>query len=146
MIERSAPADTARLLKLATTASVATATALIVGKRLAWLAKGSISVLASLVDPLMDALASLLNLVAVRVSLQPPDDEHPFWHGKVDPLASLAQAAFISGSAVFLVLNAVDRLPYPRPFGDVAVGLGVMGLAIAATVALLMLGRSSSPR
>jgi ferrous-iron efflux pump FieF len=141
MSENTAPADTARLLKLATTASVVTATVLIMGKLAAWLLTGSVSVLASLVDSLMDAAASLLNLVAVRVSLQPPDEEHRFGHGKVEPLAALAQAAFITGSALFLTLQAVDRLLHPRPLGDVPVGLIVMGFAIAATLVLLLIQR-----
>ena len=141
MNEHSSPADTARLLKLATTASVLTALLLIVGKTAAWLLTGSISVLASLVDSLMDAAASIINLVAVRVSLQPPDEEHRFGHGKVEPLAALAQAAFIAGSAVFLVLHAVDRLMHPRPIEDVTVGIVVMGFAVTATAALLLIQR-----
>ncbi|MGB5541262.1 MAG: cation diffusion facilitator family transporter [Gammaproteobacteria bacterium] len=141
MNEHSSPADTARLLKLATTASVLTALLLIVGKAAAWLLTGSISVLASLVDSLMDAAASIINLVAVRVSLQPPDEEHRFGHGKVEPLAALAQAAFIAGSAVFLVLHAVDRLMHPRPIEDVTVGIVVMGFAVTATAALLLIQR-----
>ncbi len=141
MNELTMPADTARLLKLATTASVLTALLLIVGKTAAWLLTGSISVLASLVDSLMDAAASIINLVAVRVSLQPPDEEHRFGHGKVEPLAALAQAAFIAGSAVFLVLHAVDRLMHPRPIEDVTVGIAVMGFAVTATAVLLLIQR-----
>lgn len=141
MQERTTQDDTARLLRLATTASVVTASLLIVGKSAAWLLTGSISVLASLVDSLMDAAASLINLVAVRVSLAPPDEEHRFGHGKVEPLAALAQAAFIAGSAVFLVLHAVDRLMHPRPVEDVGVGLVVMGFAVTATAVLLLIQR-----
>ena len=141
MINNTVPVDTARLLKLATRASVLTALVLILGKAIAWLFTGSVSVLASLVDSLMDAAASILNLLAVRVSLQPPDEEHRFGHGKVEPLAALAQAAFITGSAAFLVLHAVDRLLNPRPLGDVAVGLVVMGFAVAATAVLLLIQR-----
>jgi len=135
------PVDTPRLLKFATTASVVTATVLIMGKAAAWLMTGSISVLASLIDSLMDAAASVINLVAVRVSLQPPDKEHRFGHGKVEPLAALAQAAFIAGSAVFLVLNAVDRLMHPRPIEAVMIALIVMSFAVVATMVLLLIQR-----
>jgi ferrous-iron efflux pump FieF len=137
----SKPVDTARLLKFATTASVVTAMLLIMGKAVAWLMTGSISVLASFVDSLMDVAASLLNLVAVRVSLQPPDEEHRFGHGKVEPLAALAQAAFIAGSAAFLVLNAVDRLMHPRPVEAVTVAFVVMSFAVVATTVLLLIQR-----
>lgn len=134
-------ADTARLLRLATRASVATAGVLIMAKLAAWLLTGSVSVLASLVDSLMDAAASLVNLIAVQYALAPADEEHRFGHGKAESLAGLVQATFIAGSAAFLVLHAVDRLLYPRPLEDVGVGLAVMVFAIAATLALLALQR-----
>ena len=65
----------ARLLKLASYASVATALLLIVAKLAAWLATGSVSLLASLADSLMDAFTSTINLLAIRYSLQPADEE-----------------------------------------------------------------------
>jgi ferrous-iron efflux pump FieF len=132
---------TAKLLKLATAASVVTASILILAKLVAWLITGSVSVLASLVDSLMDAVASLFNFFAVRFSLQPPDKEHRFGHGKAESLAGLAQATFIAGSAVFLLLEAVDRLIHPRVLEQVSIGIAVMGFSIVVTLALLAIQR-----
>lgn len=129
--------ENARLLRLATYASVGTATLLILAKLVAWLVTGSVTVLASLVDSLMDVGASLVNLFAVRYALLPPDEDHRFGHGKAEALAGLAQAAFILGSSVFLVLNAVDRLRHPQPLTEIGVGVAVMLFAILATAALL---------
>lgn len=67
----------------------------------AWWYTGSVSLLASLVDSLVDIAASLVNLLVVRYSLQPADTEHTFGHGKAESLAALAQSMFISGSALF---------------------------------------------
>ena len=131
----------ARLLRFATGASVTVAGVLIVGKLGAWLATGSVTVLASLVDSLMDALASVINLMAVRYSLLPADDEHRFGHGKAEALAGLGQATFIAGSALFLLLEAVSRLLHPEPLQEVAVGIGVMIFAIVATLVLLAIQR-----
>jgi len=117
----------------ATYASVAVASILIAGKLVAALLTQSVSVLASLVDSMMDVAASVINLLAVHYSLQPPDRDHRFGHGKAEPLAGLAQAAFIAGSAVFLILHAVDRLLHPQPLGDAAVGIGVQIFAIVLT-------------
>jgi len=130
-----------RLLRLATNASVATAAILIAAKLVAWAMTGSVSVLASLVDSMMDVAASLINLFAVRYSLIPADHEHRFGHGKAESLAGLAQTTFIAGSAVFLMLQAFDRLLHPRPLEDVGIGVGVMVFAILATLALLILQR-----
>ncbi|WP_455212464.1 cation diffusion facilitator family transporter [Kaarinaea lacus] len=132
---------TTRLLKLATMASVVTATVLIVAKVVAWLMTGSVSVLASLVDSLMDAVASLINFFAVRFSLQPPDKEHRFGHGKAESLAGLAQATFVAGSAAFLLLEALDRLVHPRELEQITVGISVMGFSIVVTLILLAIQR-----
>ena len=130
-----------QLLRLATYASVATATVLVIAKLVAWFATGSVSIMASLVDSLMDAGASLVNLFAVRYSLQPADKEHRFGHGKAEALAGLGQATFIAGSAIFLLLHAIDRLIDPLPLQNLGSGLGLMTFAILITLALLGLQR-----
>jgi ferrous-iron efflux pump FieF len=135
------PARAGRLLRLATYASVATAMLLIAAKLVAALMTGSVSVLASLVDSMMDVAASMINLLAVHYSLQPPDRDHRFGHGKAEPLAGLVQAAFVAGSAVFLVLHAVDRLLYPQPLNDAMVGVSVLLFAMVATGLLLLFQR-----
>ncbi|BCO10580.1 iron transporter [Desulfolithobacter dissulfuricans] len=125
------------LLRRATRASVAVAVVLIVGKLAAWLLTGSLSVMASLVDSLMDAAASTINLVAVRLSLNPADSEHRFGHGKAEFLAGLAQASFIAGSSFFLLIHAVERMRNPQPLNDARAGIIIMVLAIAITLLLL---------
>ena len=130
-----------RLLRLATWWSVATAVVLILAKGAAWFHTGSVSLLASLIDSLMDAAASVINLVAVRWSLQPADEEHRFGHGKAESLAGLAQSAFICGSALLLLTEAVDRISHPRALEGVTLGIWVMVFSIVATVVLLWVQR-----
>jgi ferrous-iron efflux pump FieF len=133
--------DSASLLRLATRASVVTAAILITMKLGAWLITGSVSVLASLVDSLLDAAASVITLFAVRYSLVPADEEHRFGHGKAEYLAGLAQSTFIGGSAILLLLMSIDRLMHPQPIEQVGVGIGVMVFSIVATLVLLMIQR-----
>ncbi len=128
-----------RLMRLAATASVAVASILIVAKTVAWLATDSVALLSTLLDSVLDAGASLVTLVAVRQALVPPDRDHRFGHGKAEPLAALAQAAFITGSAVFLLFEAGQRLVTPRPVADTGIGIAVMVLAIVLTLALVTL-------
>jgi ferrous-iron efflux pump FieF len=134
------PAD-ASLVRVATYASVATALILIVAKVAAYLLTDSVSLLSTLLDSLLDVAASLLNLVAVRHALIPADREHRFGHGKAEPLAGLGQAAFITGSAIFLLFEAGQRLVDPRPIHNTAVGIGVMAFSILATMSLVMFQR-----
>ncbi len=133
--------ETERLLKLATRASVATASILIIAKLAAYWQTGSVSILASLVDSLMDAGASIINLLAVSYALAPPDKEHRFGHGKAESLAGLAQATFIAGSGLFLILESIQRLVNPQPIEAFDVGLGVMIFSVIATLILIGIQR-----
>jgi ferrous-iron efflux pump FieF len=133
--------EAARLLRLATTASVATAVLLIVVKLAAYLLTDSVSILSTLIDSLLDAAASLVNLIAVRHALVPADREHRFGHGKAEPLAAMVQAAFITGSAIFLVIEAMPRFFTPHAVSHSGIGIGVMAFSIVATLALVTLQR-----
>lgn len=130
-----------RLKSWAAIASVAVAAVLIIGKGGAWLVTGSVSMLSTLIDSLLDLAASALNLVAIRRAIQPADKEHRFGHGKAEPIAGLLQAAFIGGSAVFLLAQAGERLVNPSPVVNSVVGYAVMGVAIVLTLGLVMFQR-----
>jgi ferrous-iron efflux pump FieF len=130
-----------RLLKLATYASVATALLLVGVKFAAWLATGSLSILASLIDSLMDVMASFINLMAIRYSLNPADDDHSFGHGKAEALAGLGQASFIAGSALILLMHGIERLASPVPIQAVGLGIGTMLFSILATIILIAFQR-----
>ena len=128
----------AKLMRLATYASVTVAAILVVVKIGAWLATESVSLLSSLVDSLLYAGSSLINLFAIYHALQPADREHRFGHGKAEALAGLAQAAFIAGSGVFVMLEAIDRLFNPRAIDNGEFGIGVMVFAILLTSILVL--------
>lgn len=127
----------ARLMRLATYASVAVAAFLITIKLIAWLVTDSVSVLSSLVDSVLDAIASLINLAAVRHALTPADSEHRFGHGKAESIAGLGQAAFIAGSAAFLIFESVRRFITPQEISHGTVGIGVMVVSIVLTFLLV---------
>lgn len=136
-----AKAGDGRLMRQATYASVSVATVLIVIKFLAWLATDSVAMLATLVDSMLDAAASVVNLLAIRHALTPADREHRFGHGKAEPLAGLVQSAFIAGSALFLFVEAGRRLVHPQEIEDGTMALAVMGVSIALTLALVSFQR-----
>jgi len=131
------PAETAKLLRLATYASISVALILIVAKLIAWGLSDSVSLLATLIDSVLDALASLINLIAVRHALTPADKEHRFGHGKAEALAGLSQSMFIAGSAGFLLLEAGRRLISPIAVESVGISMLVMVFSIIATLLLL---------
>ncbi len=129
-----------RLMKLASRASVVTAATLIVVKLVAWFMTDSLSVFATLLDSVMDVIASVITLVAVKIALEPADAEHRFGHGKAEYLAVLAQSMFICGSAIILFLNAIDQLlAGENHISNEEVGIYVMLFSIVATLILLVI-------
>ncbi|WP_445571283.1 cation diffusion facilitator family transporter [Pseudomonas sp. E102] len=129
----------ARLLRMATRASVAVALVLIVAKALGWWLSGSVSMLAGLTDSALDGVTSLLNLLAVHYALRPADEDHRYGHGKAESLAGMAQALFIGGSAVLIALQAFERLKDPVPVDAPWLSVGVIVFSLLLTLALLAL-------
>ncbi|CAM3979716.1 Ferrous-iron efflux pump FieF [Vibrio aerogenes CECT 7868] len=127
-----------RLVSLAAWAATCVAVVLLVMKVVAWWLTGSVSLLASLIDSLLDIAASVVNLIVVRYALQPADREHTFGHGKAESLAALAQAMFVSGSACFLILNGVDRFFRPHELQSPEFGIYVSVIAMVITFALVV--------
>lgn len=131
----------ARLMRLATYASVTVALTLIAAKTVAWILTDSVAVLSTLVDSFLDAVASIVTLLAVRHAVQPADREHRFGHGKAEALAGLGQSAFITGSACLLLFEAARRLFEPKAVTQELVGIGVMVFSIVLTLILVQFQR-----
>jgi ferrous-iron efflux pump FieF len=134
-------AEDIRLRNRATQASVAVSVVLIVLKFGAWLATGSVAILSSLVDSLLDLVAAIVNLFAVRQAVEPPDREHRFGHGKAEPLAALAQSAFLAGGALLLIFEAIERIVSPAPISRAGLGIAVMIVSILLDGALVLYQR-----
>ena len=137
MLNNTTKEEYERLVQLAGRAAVAAAALLIIVKLIAWIVTGSASILAALTDSLMDITTSIINLLAIKVALQPADDQHRFGHGKAESIAGLAQAAFICGSALFLLFNSVSALINKQEVVASKVGIAVMIFSVLVTIALV---------
>lgn len=131
----------APLMKRAAWASLSVAAFLIVLKFAAGIYTGSVSILSSLVDSVLDLMASAVNLFAITQAVMPADRKHRFGHGKAEAIGSLVQASVMAGSAAFVVFQAAARLVTPQPVRAPEAGIGVMIVSIAATVALVLYQR-----
>ena len=125
------------LIKAAACASMAVATLLLLVKLAIWWLSGSASVLSSMLDSMMDIVASIINFFAIRYALMPADDDHPFGHSKAEGIAALIQAAFITGSVTVLLLHVSERLLNPQPLQALPESLAVMLFSTLLTVALV---------
>ncbi len=119
--------------------SVISNSTLVVLKLITGFFTGSISILSEAAHSSMDLIASVIALFAVRVSAKRPDDEHPFGHGKVEDISALAEALLIFLAAVWIILEAVDKLINPRPLEILGWGIAIMFFSVAANIAISQL-------
>lgn len=126
-----------RMALIAGTASIVTVTFLILIKLYAVLQTGSVSVMASLVDSVLDASISIVTLLAIRISLKPADDDHRHGHGKVEGLAALFQAAFIMGGGFFLLLESAGRFQNASLSENAPVAIIIMIISIILSAILV---------
>ncbi len=135
MSDTSPPPEEIARLKKAATALALTIGIIALGMKVgAWAVTHSVSVLSALMDSVLDSIMALVNFLAVRKALMPADRFHRFGFGKFEPLASLAQSAFIIGVAVVIAFEAVDRFIHPHPVANAELGIA----AIAGVLALMI--------
>ena len=127
------------LRKLATRTSLLVAVLLVLVKLLAWVATGSMAMLTSAVDALVDTAASLVTFFGVRYAERPPDRDHRFGHGKGEAVAALTQATFLAGAALVLAFQSVQRLVFPEPLHAIGIGLAVIIASLLAATGLVVM-------
>jgi cation diffusion facilitator family transporter len=110
--------------------SVASNIALTAGKLVVGSIIGSVSVISEAIHSANDLLASFIALWAVRKSAQPPDQEHPYGHGKVENIAGTIEAVLIFIAAVLIISESIEKI---RQGGEILEpGWGVLVMAVSA--------------
>ena len=129
----------ATLRRLASAIVLGAAVVLIVAKVWGWMATGSVALLTSAADAVVDALAAMATFFGVRFAQRPADYKHRFGHGKGEALAAFTQAILLASTAIVLAAQSLWRLIYPQPLTAITLGLwiSVGGLAISSLLAAM---------
>jgi len=114
--------------------SIFTALGLAILKLLTGLFTGSLAVLTSAIDSLLDILMSGINLMAIHHAEQPADEQHPYGHGKFETLATIFQALVIAASGCWIIYEAVQRMIEASPIKQTGVGIIVMSISTLASI------------
>ncbi len=122
--------------KLAGMAGLTANILLFAAKLTAGLLAGSLAIMADAFNNLSDAGSSIVTLVGFKLSSAPPDEEHPFGHGRMEYLSALVVAAMIIVAGFELASASVEKILHPElpAFGL----LQVLILAAAIGVKLWM--------
>lgn len=128
----------ARALNVLSTRVTLTVAVLLLAVKLAgWLITGSMALLASAVDGLVDTGASIVTLLGVQYAQRPPDREHRFGHGKGEAVAAFTQASFVAGAACILAFQSIGRLLVPAPLEAIEIGVWLIAFSLAAAGGLI---------
>lgn len=133
--------DAEKLLRRVTTASVTIAIVLIAIKTWGYIESGSVAILGTLLDSVMDALASLIIFGAVRVAMVPADEDHRFGHGKAEAIAGLLQAFVISMTSFVLLYESIDKVLNPQIIERVNLGISIIIVSMILTFILVLYQR-----
>ncbi len=101
----------------------------------AWIT-GSLSITAQAVDSFLDLFGITITLFAVRMSVMPADEGHPFGHGKVEGIAAIGQAVLILTAAAIIVYSAIIRIINGAMVELTEAGIGVMALSVVVSIIL----------
>lgn len=108
-----------------------------VGKAVAALITGSMALLSEAAHSAADVAASFVTLWSVRAAAAPPDDEHPYGHGKIEALTGFGESALLLATVGYIAYESITRLVAPHePIQQVNLGMVVMACSALGAVSI----------
>jgi cation diffusion facilitator family transporter len=89
----------------------------------------SYALIADATESSADVLSSGLLWIGLKIAQKPPDTEHPYGHGKAEPLAAIVISLFLLAAALWIGWHAIEfiRTPHEMPrFFTLPILLGVI--------------------
>lgn len=111
----------------------------------AWWLTDSVGLLSDALESIVNIVAAVVALIALKAAARPPDEGHNFGHGKAEYFSSLAEGVLILVAALIIIQSAIGRFMDPQPLENVGIGLAVSMVASAlngfAAYRLITLGK-----
>lgn len=112
--------------------SILSNTLLVILKLAAGIITNSVSIISEAIHSSLDLVAALIAFTAVRVSSRPPDVRHRYGHGKFENISGTIEALLIFIAAVWIIMEAYEKIVYGSAVEEIGIGLGVMAFASLA--------------
>lgn len=112
--------------------SVISNTSLVIMKLVVGLMIGSVAVVSEAIHSAIDLVAAIIAFYSVRASDIPPDEDHPYGHGKIESVSGTVEAALIFVAGIWIIWEAVHAIISGKALGSP--GWGVLVMAISALV------------
>ena len=119
--------------KRATVVSTSVAALLTLFKLLVGIASGSVAVLASAIDSILDMAVSLFNFFAIKKAEERPNERFQYGKGKIQAIAGVIEGTVITLSGLFIIYKAFQKLFHQETTGYLGSSLLVMLLSLGVT-------------
>jgi len=109
---------------------------------------GSVALLSDALESIVNIVASIMMYVSVRISEQPPDDNHRYGHQKIENISSFIEGALIIVAGALIGRAAVNRLLEPVTLVslDIAIGLSLFATALNGVLSWLLMKKAEETR
>ncbi len=126
------------LQKKATVISSAVATVLIAIKLITGIMSGSVALLASAIDSVLDLIVSAFNYFAISKSEKPADDVFNYGRGKIEALAAVIEGTVVTTSGLFILYEAIKKVIIDEPIKLLDTSIIDMLISLFITIALVV--------
>ncbi len=121
--------------------SIAAAIITIALKTGAWTLTGSVGLLSDAAESVVNLVAAVVALIALKVAARPADKSHHFGHSKAEYFSAAIEGVMIFVAAVFILVSSVQRFVHPAPLENIGIGLviSVVASVVNGAVAWVLL-------
>lgn len=121
--------------------SIAAAIVTIALKTGAWVITGSVGLLSDAAESVVNLVAAVVALVALKMAIRPADEKFTYGRSKAEYLSAGIEGLMIFVAAAVILVTSVERFLRPRPLEEVGIGLAVSVAAsvVNGVVALVLL-------
>ncbi len=107
----------------------------------AWALTGSVGLLSDAAESVVNLVAAVVALIALKVAARPADKNHHFGHSKAEYFSAAVEGVMIFVAAVFILISATYRFVHPAPLEQLGIGIAisVVASAINGAVAFVLL-------
>jgi cation diffusion facilitator family transporter len=114
--------------------SVLSNTTLIILKFIVGIVSGSVSIISEAIHSGLDLIAALIALIAVRIANNPPDEKHPYGHGKYENVSGVIEAVLIIFAVVWIIYEAIDKIINKKIVDDNGLKYGILVMFVSGII------------
>lgn len=123
--------------RLATIISTSVAIFLVLIKLVIGVAGGSVAVLASAIDSILDTVVSIFNYFAIKKAEESPDDKYPYGKGKMQAIAGVIEGTIVTISGLFIIYEGAVKIINKKETSLLTPSIIAMTISIVTTFFLV---------